>query len=683
LEIYAKNYDAAKTDINTARKGAPGNVVVMYMQTFLDFQQGKNAEARDGAQKVLHLAPDYMPALLIAGATEYRLGASTESAQYLTKYLDANPSNLFARKLLVSALLKGGHAAKAVEALDPALKDYPQDVAVLTLAGEANMQAKAFSKATEYFEKASALDPKAAALHTELGLSKLGLGKSADAISELETAVEMDNKSPKAGILLVMTHVRLKEYDKALEAANALEKEQPKNPLIQNLKGGIYLGKNDFENARKSFQDALTIQPTYFPAIVNLAEMDLRENKPDVAKKRFETLLQADKKNIGAMDSLADLAMSQKHVDEATTWLERASAENPDSLPAAMRLANHYLRIGEKQKALNLASKLQAANQTNPDILGVLAQAQFANDQKQAALESYQRLANLLPDSAAVQLQIAAIQMALRNGAGAAEAVKKALAIQPDSLNAEVAQASLYMLEGNKIQAIDIAKQIQKQSGKAAIGFELEGDIELGQKKPELAAKAYEQALTTNGQNPRLIMKLHGSLLQAGRSKEADARITQWMKEHPADVSPHFYLAQAYLGAKQNKAAIEQYQLVLHQQPQNVGALNNLALAYREENDPRAVETAEKAFQLNAESPPVLDTLGWLLVEQGNTTRGLPMLQKASTSAPNNTEIRYHLALGLVKAGDKVKARTELQTLLAIQQPFAQKDEAKALLDKL
>ncbi len=124
------------------------------------------------------------------------------------------------------------------------------------------------------------------------------------------------------------------------------------------------------------------------------------------------------------------------------------AAENPDSLPAAMRLtANHYLRIGEKQKALNLASKLQAANQTNPDILGVLAQAQFANDQKQAALESYQRLANLLPDSAAVQLQIAAIQMALRNGAGAAEAVKKALAIQPDSLNAEVAQASLFMLE--------------------------------------------------------------------------------------------------------------------------------------------------------------------------------------------------------------------------------------------
>ncbi len=101
-----------------------------------------------------------------------------------------NDKNLFARKLLASALLKGGHAAKAVEALDPALKDYPQDVAVLTLAGEANMQAKAFSKATEYFEKASALDPKAAALHTELGLSKLGLGKSADAISELETAVD-------------------------------------------------------------------------------------------------------------------------------------------------------------------------------------------------------------------------------------------------------------------------------------------------------------------------------------------------------------------------------------------------------------------------------------------------------------------------------------------------------------
>ena len=67
-----------------------------------------------------------------------------------------------------------------------------------------------------------------------------------------------------------MTHLRLKEYDKALAAAKVIEKEQPDNPLAYNLKGAAYLGKKDFAGARASFEKALSIQPTNFPAVMNL-----------------------------------------------------------------------------------------------------------------------------------------------------------------------------------------------------------------------------------------------------------------------------------------------------------------------------------------------------------------------------------------------------------------------------
>lgn len=683
LEIRSRKYDAAKADIDAARKASPKNLIVLYMQAYLEFSQGKNAEALDSIQKVLHGAPDYMPGVLIAGAVQYTLGSLQQAEGYLTKYLAKNPDNLYARKLLVSTLLKGGQAAKANSVLAPALKTWPQDVELLSLAGQSSMQSKDFTKATEYFERASTLAPQTAKIHTALGLSKMGLGQSADAVAELEMAANLDTKSPQAGVLLIMTHIRLKEFDKALVAANALDKEQPNNPLVQNLKGGIYLSKNDVASARASFQKAVAIQPSYFPAITNLAGMDLKEKNPDAAKKRFEALLEIDKKNIQAMNALAMLALSQKHKDEATIWLERASSENPDSLPAAMRLTTYYLQIGEKQKALTLARKLQVSNPTNPEMLNLLGQTQFANDDKKAALESYSRLASLLPNSAAVQLKIASIQMALQNTSAASDAVKKALSLQPGNLDAEVAQVSMYMHNGNEAQAIDIAKQIQKQSGQSAIGYEIEGDILLAQKKPDLAAKIYEQGFATNKQNVKLLMKLHASLAQAGKSKEADSRMNQWFKEHPADIAAHSYLGQSDLVQKQYKAAIEQYQFILRQEPQNVGALNNLAWAYQQEKDPHALETAEKAYQLAADSPAVLDTLGWLLVEQGNTTRGLPLLQKASAFAPGAMDIRYHLVLGLQKSGDASKARTELEQLLATGKPFAQQDEAKALLKKM
>jgi putative PEP-CTERM system TPR-repeat lipoprotein len=312
-----------------------------------------------------------------------------------------------------------------------------------------------------------------------------------------------------------------------------------------------------------------------------------------------------------------------------------------------------------------------------------LAQAQFATDDKTAALKNYERLAVLLPESAPLQMKIAAVQIAMGNKPATSEAVKKALLLQPDYLDAQVLQASLYMRDGNAVQAIAMAKRIQKQPGQAARGYELEGDILMSQKQFDPAANAYGQAFATNKQNPTMLMKLLGSLKLAGKVKAAEVLINQWFKDHPKDSALHMYLAGTYLTLKQNKAAIEQYQLVLLQEPENIAALNNLAWSYQQEQDPRALETAEKAYRLAPESPPIADTLGWLLVQRGDTKRGIDILQKASTASAGAPDIRYHLVLALQKAGDKTKAQSELQQLLASGKPFAQIDEAKSLLNTM
>jgi Flp pilus assembly protein TadD len=116
--------------------------------------------------------------------------------------------------------------------------------------------------------------------------------------------------------------------------------------------------------------------------------------------------------------------------------------------------------------------------------------------------------------------------------------------------------------------------------------------------------------------------------------------------------------------------------------PNNPIILNNLALAYQQEKDARATATAELAFKYAPDSPEVMDTLGWLLVEQGNTARGLPLLQKAASLSPK-ADVRYHLAVALNKSGDKAGARKELEKLLSGNTDFAKVGEAKALLKTL
>ena len=87
-------------------------------------------------------------------------------------------------------------------------------------------------------------------------------------------------------------------------------------------------------------------------------------------------------------------------------------------------------------------------------------------------------------------------------------------------------------------------------------------------------------------------------------------------------------------------------------------------------------------MKLAPNSPGIMDALGWILVGRGNDARGLGLLQKASAMSPGKEKIRFHLAVGLVNAGNKVGAKKEL-TALAESKTFAAADEAKRLLGEL
>ena len=115
----------------------------------------------------------------------------------------------------------------------------------------------------------------------------------------------------------------------------------------------------------------------------------------------------------------------------------------------------------------------------------------------------------------------------------------------------------------------------------------------------------------------------------------------------------------------------------------NIPALNNLAISLQHEKDPRALDYAEKANALAPNNASIMDTLGWILVEQRDTKRGIPILQKAITLAPDLSELRYHLAVALSRTGDHAEARKELKQLLASGENFSNREEANTLLKKI
>ena len=68
-----------------------------------------------------------------------------------------------------------------------------------------------------------------------------------------------------------------------------------------------------------------------------------------------------------------------------------------------------------------------------------------------------------------------------------------------------------------------------------------------------------------------------------------------------------------------------------------------------------------------------------LLVEKGDTARGVELLQKALTIAPNDAGTRLHLAQALIKAGQKDAAKKELDTLAKLGDKFPEHAEVAKL----
>jgi putative PEP-CTERM system TPR-repeat lipoprotein len=563
-----------------------------------------------------------------------------------------------------------------------------QEITFTRTAGMAAAVLSAFVSAACWANGTRSVSPPDHEESATRSISNFRADKSIRAETPLTVAALITEHGPasqveaQSDLALAKTHIARNEFDQALEVAERLIRAKPNDPTGYNVQGVAYLGKQDFRNARKSFEKALAVHPGDVPSLTSLAELDVRQKNSESARKRYQMLLDKDPKYVPALIGMANVEALNGKETETLTWLKKAKAAHPEALAPRLALGTYHLRHKDNRAALAELTEAQLFHPDNADLLNLLAEAQAANGEVTDSIATYRKLVATHPD---LPLAYYGLGMALSNNkqfAEAAENLQKAIQKKPDFIAASVALAHLEIRSGHPDKAMKLAMDLQKAAPKSAAGLALEGDLLMIRKRYADAAKTYQKAI---GVEPTglLAIKLHSAQAEAGNVKEADAKLEQWMKGHPDDLVVLEYSATRNLKADRNRLAIDQFERVLQKAPNNIFTLNNLAVLYKRENDPRAAATAERAYKLAPGSPMVADTLGWILVEHGATSRGLDLLQKAAAASPDNSEIQYHLAVALAKAGDKAKSRQQLEALLAGDKTFPQREAAEALLKKL
>ena len=673
--------DAAQQDLKTIRRVAPDHYLGSFLQALLYFSADKTDLALDATLKSLKARPDNVPAYLLLGILQYNKKMYGQAAKTLTQYLRLVPGSGDARKILAAVHLKTGEPEQTLVLLKPLLAARADDPQLFALAAEAHMLLKEPDTASGMFEKASDLVPTDAALQTQLALSRMASGDTAQAITELQQASRGDSGDSQPAFVLALHYLRNNQPDEALETLAELEKAFPNDPSLHNMKGAAYGSKSDFANARKSFEKALALAPDYFSAARNLAQLDLAQNKPEDARKRYEAILAKDKKNVRAMVDLAEMAAHEGKSGEYLSWLNKAVNAAPNAIEPRKLLARYYIENTQGEKALALAHEAMAANPDSAAALSLLGKTQLSVGQKENALSSFSRLVEGNPASADALYHLGLAQSALKRTDQARDSLKRALEKKPDYLPAHEALVELESKSGNTEEALRLARALQAEQPKSPVGKRLEGDVHLAAGNFSKAAQAFERASALEPSS-MLTAKWHEALALSGNNQAADDLVKKWLASHPEDALVRTYLARHYLLTGRDREAIAAHELLLKTAPRNASLLNNLAWLYQKAGDPRALPTAEQAYKLAPDNPAIQDTLGWVLVRHGKVERGRDLLARAA-AASTSPSVRFHYAEALAQAGDKTRARQELERILKPSRPFPERAQAEALLKSL
>lgn len=683
LHLGKADFAAAGTQWAVLQKLAPRHPQTLFFEAVLAEQRGDYKRTRELTQLLLRAAPNNPQLLLLAGQAEFKLNSMVQAELHLTKAMQLLPKAAGPRRQLAQLQLRSGQADKALATLGPLVDATPPDVEALTLTAQAQLMKGDSAGADASFARAAQLKPDDLRVRTAVALSGLAKGRDAAALAELRAIAAVD-PGRTADMALIGALARRNDLAGALQAIDALEaklqREAQPDPLPDQLRARIALQRKDTAAARQHFEQALTKNADFLPALAGLAAMDIADKQPAAAKARFEAALKRNPKNPGAMMALAEIsARSGGTPEETQKWLNQAIAVDPNDAAPRLLLIEQLLASGQARPALAAAQAGVAALPDHPDLLDRLGRALLASGEAQQAISTYNKLATVAPRSALPQLRLADAHAAANNRSAMADAVRRAAEIAPEQLQVQQAQLRLALMENKPDQALAVARKVQAQRPDDAVGFGMEGDIEMRRRNWDAAAVALRKALTRK-QPADAALRLHGTLMAAKKIAEAKQLAADWRQRHPDDLAFVMHLGDMATAAGNPAAAEALYREVLARQADHVLALNNLAYALALQKKPGAVALAEQALKRAPKAAAVMDTLAFSLAAEQQLPRAIEVQTQAVAAAPQAHQFRLQLARLHLQAGDKPSARTELDKLARLGAAFTNQAEVAELL---
>ncbi len=674
---------AAKSQVAALREALPGHPQGLFAEAQIAFVEKEDKKLRESVQILLRGAPNHLGVLQIAGAMEARTGALVVAESHFAKALQIDPDLAYARRSLARVYLLLGRPNRALETIRPRLAADPNDGEALAIAGEALLKLGNAREAEDLLRRAAAINPADLRVRSGIAMAQVERGDAAQGLAALES-ISKEGADTVADLALVSAHLKRRDLDAALATVDRLIAKQPARPSAYELRGQVLTARRDLAGARQAFEKAVAIDPRYFSATASLAGLDMSERRFDQARSRIEAAVKADPENHHALIVLATiLGRTGAPYDQVRDTLLQAVKMAPSDPTPRLLLVQAAIGARRHKEAVTYAQEAVTVMPNDLDILDALGRAQMHAGDTQQSIATFRRIAGLDANSARAHVRLADILKAGGNRAGAIASMRRALELEPELEAAQLGLVDLLVSEGRTKEALDMAREMQRQRPQDPAGYLLEGAVHRRSKAPDAALAAYRAGLQKSKDRDALALALYRTLDATGRAAEADRFASDWLKDHPQDAAIQYHWAVSHVQRGDLPTAERLLRSALETRPNHPMALNNLAWVLVAQGKPGALPRAQKASELLPNQPAVMDTLALALAADKQVDKALELQKKAVDMAPADPALRLTLAKIAIQAGDKLLARSELERLSSLGTRVPYHAEVQSLLKTL
>ncbi|MBT8080169.1 MAG: PEP-CTERM system TPR-repeat protein PrsT [Gammaproteobacteria bacterium] len=681
--LMLRDTESARATIELLKQYTPSAPHTLLQEARLAQMDHDDQAAQRALQELVLVSPDNVNALMLLGSVQWRLGHFQQAEVQLSRAVALAPDNLQARKMWAMIQLRRSNTLQAVEILQPLLDSHSDDAELNGMLAIADLQRGRSDSALDTLLMTAQRYPDNLDIKLQLAEGYRFTGdpqRAIDILQEIEPGEDNDYRRER---ILIAAYSDLEQPDKALDIAEQFVASGATDTGMLNYVAQTFVAAGDAARGRAILQRANEIAPKDIETLLSLAVLEEREGRLDAAHGYYEAALSSDPESLQATLGLANLAMAAGDSEAASAYLARARSQDPDDVRMRLTLAIGHLNNGRHRNARTLArevasigsedalvsqtvgrvlletgaieearAQFELANRQSPDSVDILlglAQSLMAQGDTATAYGFLQRAVSLDPASAAANSVMALAELRLGETEKASDRMQRVRELQPDNVSAMVVEGELQFELGN--------------FGAAVAAFRRAGELGAGE---HAAIREFETRLRWQGQD------------------DPTQPLLEWIDRNPNDSRARTMLAQHYSRNGLTEKAVRLYEGLLKTEANDPVILNNLAWEYQQAGDlDTALALALKARDLQPKSAAIADTLGWIYRGLGRYEMSEKFLREAVKRAPDNAEIRYHLAVALAESGVAGEATRILADIINSGQNFASRSAALELQAEL